>query len=187
MDVYNLLALFVFESFTEEVAFHFNRFLHWPLTLSKVTQVRVGELPLLLPQVTIAQSYACGNVISDYLQSKHTPQHCCMWFEKSVIIQNELYIVKDICAVMHSRSHTLTKALEDNVKERDDRSIHEAVQLINKSLFDHLVSWDKHHPLAASPQAEHWTVLLGKLHSKTDYEMFLQGFCLLLRHELHMW
>lgn len=57
-----------------------------------------------------------------------------------MIIQNKLYTVRDICAMMRSRSHTLTEALEDDVKERDDRSIHEAVQLVNKSLFDHLVS-----------------------------------------------
>lgn len=89
MGVYNLLALFLFESFTEEVAFHFNTFLHWPLTLSKVTQVRVGELPLLLPQVTIAQSYACGNVISDYLQCKH----CCMWFENTMWLYRTSFIL----------------------------------------------------------------------------------------------
>lgn len=69
---YNLFALFLFESFTHEVAFHLNVVFQWLLALSEVTQVRVGKLPLLLPQVTIAQSYACGNVVSKHLENKHT-------------------------------------------------------------------------------------------------------------------
>lgn len=36
--------------------------------------------------------------------------------------------------------HQLTKALEDNMEERNDGSVHEAVQLVDKCLFDHLVS-----------------------------------------------
>ena len=63
----------------------------------------------------------------------------------------------------------LTNPLEDNMEERHNRSINEAVQLVHKSLFDHLVSWNKHHPFAASPQAEHRTVLLSKLHFKTNW------------------
>lgn len=71
MNLYNLLALFVFESFTDKAAFHFDVLFQCPLTLSKVTQVSVGKLPLLLPQVTIAQSYACGKVTLNYFLAFH--------------------------------------------------------------------------------------------------------------------
>lgn len=64
--------------------------------------------------------------------------------------------------------HQLTKALEDNMEERNDGSVHEAVQLVDKCLFDHLVSWNKHRPLTASPQAEHGAVLLSQLRLKTN-------------------
>lgn len=62
----SLLTLFLFKSFTQELAFHLNVFFQRPLTLSKVTQVSVGKLPLLLPEVTIAQSYTCGNIIAKH-------------------------------------------------------------------------------------------------------------------------
>lgn len=72
----------------------------------------------------------------------------------------------------HVLSHTLnrlcslTHPLDGFVEERNNRSINKAVHLVDESLFDHLVAGDKHHPRAAFPQAEHWTVLLSKLHPK---------------------
>lgn len=57
----NPLTLFIFESITEEVVLHCDVIFQCPLTLSEVTQVNVCKLPLLLPQVTVAQSYACRN------------------------------------------------------------------------------------------------------------------------------
>lgn len=69
---------------------------------------------------------------------------------------------------MLSFIHLLTEALEDNMEERNNRSINKAVQLVDKSLFDHLVSWNKHHPLTAFPQAKHRAVLLSELYSKTN-------------------
>lgn len=55
------------------------------------------------------------------------------------------------------------------MEERDNWTINKAVQLAHKSLFDHLVAGNKDHPLAASPQAENWSILLGKLHLKISY------------------
>lgn len=58
----SLLALFLVESFTEESVFHFDVFFQRLLALAEVTQVSVGELPLLLPKVPVAQTYACGKI-----------------------------------------------------------------------------------------------------------------------------
>lgn len=69
---------------------------------------------------------------------------------------------------MCSCCNKLTNALEDHMEEGDNRALSEAVQLVNKGLFDHLVPRNIHHPLIASSQAEHWTVLLSELHSKAD-------------------
>lgn len=41
------------------------------------------------------------------------------------------------------------------MEERDDRAVLKGIQLAHESLFDHLVSSDEHHPLAAPPQTEH--------------------------------
>lgn len=57
----------------------------------------------------------------------------------------------------------LTKTLIDNMEERKNWSINKAIQLINKSLFDHLVSCNVHHPLTASLHTEHRTVCLSQL------------------------
>lgn len=69
---------------------------------------------------------------------------------------------------MLSFLRSLTQAFENNMEEGDDRSIGKAVQLGDESLSDHLVSWNKHHPLTAPPQAEHRAVLLLKLHAKEN-------------------
>lgn len=69
---------------------------------------------------------------------------------------------------MHSRCNKLTNALEDHMEEGDNRAVSEAVQLVNKGLFDHLVPRNIHHPLTASSQAEHWAVHLSELQSKAD-------------------
>lgn len=65
-------------------------------------------------------------------------------------------------------SHTvalvkLTNALEDHMEEGDNRPVDKAVQLVNKSLFDHFVPRNIHHPLAASSQAEHRAILQSQL------------------------
>lgn len=70
----------------------------------------------------------------------------------------------------------LTKSIGDNMKERDDWPFDKAVQLVNKSLFDHLVSWNKYHSLTAFPQAEHGTVRLRKLGLKTEQECEIYHF-----------
>lgn len=115
----------------------------------------------------------CHSLISDIntilLHQQHSLSH-----ESWLFCPDDLGRVKDICGAKHSCSYKLTNALEDNVEERDDRPFDKAVQLVNKGFFDHLVSRNKHHPLAASPQAEHWTILLSKLHSKTDLKCFTE-------------
>lgn len=63
---------------------------------------------------------------------------------------------------------TLTDAFEDDMEEWDNRPVDKGVLLVNEGLFDHLVARNIHHPLAASPQAEHWAILLSKLQSQSD-------------------
>lgn len=70
MNLQHVLALFLFKSLANEVAFHLNVVFQRLLALPKVTQVCIGKLSLLLPQVAVAQSYACGEVMSKYLESK---------------------------------------------------------------------------------------------------------------------
>lgn len=87
---------------------------------------------------------------------------------------------------MRSRCNKLTKALEDHMEEGDNRALSEAVQLVNKGLFDHLVPRNIHHPLTASSQAEHWAVLLSELHSKADLNRFSRNpfsLCLSLANQ----
>lgn len=69
---------------------------------------------------------------------------------------------------MPSRCNKLTKPFEDHMEEGDNRALSEAVQLVNKGLFDHLVPRNIHHPVTASSQAEHWAILLSELRSKAD-------------------
>lgn len=56
------------------------------------------------------------------------------------------------------------------MEKRDDWSINKAVQLADKSLFDHFISCDKHLPLTAPPQTEHGAVLLSQLHLEINQE-----------------
>lgn len=53
------------------------------------------------------------------------------------------------------------------MEEWDNRPVDKRVLLVNEGLFDHLVPRNKYHPVAASPQAEHWAILLGKLQSES--------------------
>lgn len=62
LQIKRLLALFIFESFTQELAFHLNVVFQIRLALSKVTQMCVGKFPLFFPHVAIAQCYACVNI-----------------------------------------------------------------------------------------------------------------------------
>lgn len=59
-----------------------------------------------------------------------------------------------------------TDSLEDSMEKGDNRSVHKGIQLVYKSIFDHLVSCDVHHPLVAPPQTKHWPILLRQLHRK---------------------
>lgn len=52
------------------------------------------------------------------------------------------------------------------MEEGNNRPVSKAVQLIDESLFNHLVSRNKHNPLTASPQAKHSPVLLSELYLK---------------------
>lgn len=61
----------------------------------------------------------------------------------------------------------LTNAFEDLMEEWDNRTVDKTVELVNESLFNHLVAGNIHHPLTASPQAEHRAKLLRKLPSQT--------------------
>lgn len=63
----------------------------------------------------------------------------------------------------------LTETFKRIMEERDYGSVHQAVKLVNKCLFDHLVSRNKNDPFIASPQTEHWSKLFGKLHSDKIY------------------
>lgn len=78
---------------------------------------------------------------------------------------------------MHVCSLKPTNSLEDNMEERDDWSLHKGIQLVDKSVFDHLVSCDVHHPLVAPPQTEHWTILLRQLHRNLDKRNSLFSSC----------
>lgn len=67
------------------------------------------------------------------------------------------------------------------MKKRDDRSILKGIQLVHQSFFDHLVSIDEHRPRVASPQTEHWTILLRQLHSElvlAQQPIFTLRFCI---------
>lgn len=61
-----------------------------------------------------------------------------------------------------------TNSFEDDVEEGNNRPVNKAVQLIDESLFNHLVSRNKHDPLTASPQAKHRAILLSELYLKNQ-------------------
>ena len=60
----------------------------------------------------------------------------------------------------------LTDSFEDDMEQRDDGAISEAVQLIHQSFLYHLEAGHKHNPLTSSSQAEHWPVLLRQLEGR---------------------